>query len=92
MSIEQVYDERVSPLMTQIIAICKEHKIAMVAQFAIPIQDDPDLCCTTALTTKEFEPPDHLRRAVGFLERGGRPEPLHLRIEGGGKTMFETIL
>lgn len=30
---EQVYDERISPLMAQIIAICKEHEIPCVATF-----------------------------------------------------------
>lgn len=30
---EAIYDEQISPLMTQIIAICKEHNIPMVAQF-----------------------------------------------------------
>jgi hypothetical protein len=30
---EDIYDEQISPLMTKIIAICKEHQIPMVAQF-----------------------------------------------------------
>jgi hypothetical protein len=30
---EKIYDEQIFPLMEQIIAICKEHKIPMVASF-----------------------------------------------------------
>lgn len=30
---ESVYDEKISPLMAQIIAICKEHSIPLVATF-----------------------------------------------------------
>lgn len=33
-NLESVYDEKISPLMTQIIAICKEHNMPMVASFA----------------------------------------------------------
>jgi hypothetical protein len=52
MSKEEIYDERISPLMAQIIAICKEHKINMAAQFALDAKtDDPEdvLFCTTSL-------------------------------------------
>lgn len=56
MSKEKFYDEKVAPLMKEIIAICKEHKIAMVASFAIPNDEDPELLCTTALLAKRFEP------------------------------------
>lgn len=46
---EQVYDADIFPLMKQIIDICHAHKIAMVASFAIPSEDDPALQCDTAL-------------------------------------------
>ncbi len=52
MSKESVYDKQVNPLMAQIIAICREHKIAMICDFAL----DEDLRCTTALLGKDFEP------------------------------------
>ena len=50
---EQVYDDEVFPLMAQIIDICKAHKIAMVASFAVPNEDNPALQCTTALLEDE---------------------------------------
>lgn len=47
---ESVYDEQISPLMTQIIALCKEHEIPMVMQFQIADREDEGpLFCTTAL-------------------------------------------
>ena len=92
MNKEEVYDTFISPLMTQIIAICKEHKIATVAQFAIPTPDDNSLCCTTVLTTKEFNAPDYMKRAVSILKNGG-PPPLNLRTESAdGTTTLTTIL
>lgn len=36
---ETIYDEQINPLMAQILAICKEHNIEMVASFAL---DDGD--------------------------------------------------
>lgn len=48
---EPFYDERISPLMTQIIALCKEAKINMAAQFSLGHDEDEDstLFCTTVL-------------------------------------------
>ena len=47
MNKEQVYDEKIAPLMAQIIGICHEHNIGMVADFEIPNDEDQDLCCTS---------------------------------------------
>lgn len=69
MNKEQIYDEKINPLMAQIIAICKENKIAMVASFGIETPEDEGLHCTTALTTDEFNPSDNLRDAVKVLYR-----------------------
>lgn len=46
---EDVYDEKISPLMQQIIAICKEHNIPMVAlfQYADSEENGPAFCKTT---------------------------------------------
>lgn len=40
---ERVYDDRISPLMAQIIATCKATGLACVASFGL----DGDLLCTT---------------------------------------------
>lgn len=49
---EAAYDEHISPLMEKVIALCKEHKIPILASFDIsgedPEQDGADtLNCTT---------------------------------------------
>jgi hypothetical protein len=48
---EKPYDEKISPLMDQIIEICQENKIPMAAQFVVTENEDPseDLLCSTAL-------------------------------------------
>lgn len=54
---EDAYDELISPLMEQIIALCKEHKINMAAQFALDHDDyGAPLYCTTGLS--EADPDD----------------------------------
>lgn len=47
---ERAYDDLVSPMMAQVIALCKEHKINMAAQFALdPNEEGNALFCTTCL-------------------------------------------
>lgn len=62
MNQEEIYDERISPLMKEILTICKEHKIPMVASFACPNDDDPDLRCTSGLIGN-----DYMGNQEGFL-------------------------
>lgn len=44
-SLERVYDEKIAPLMDQIIAVCKEHEMPVVASFQYGAED----LCTTFL-------------------------------------------
>jgi hypothetical protein len=60
---EQIYDAQVAPMMAQIIAICKENKIAMLADFAL----DDDLKCMTALLSEEFAPSENQLKALQLL-------------------------
>lgn len=47
---EAIYDEKISPLMREIIAICKEHSIPLVAQFQYANDEEKGpLFCTTSL-------------------------------------------
>lgn len=91
---EQIYDEQISPLMTQIIKVCKEHKIPIVASFFTPGDDDPELAVTTALLGNGFEAPNNFSNALREL----RPElfggaPLMLRTEhGDGGTTLTAIV
>lgn len=67
---EAVYDDEISPLMAQILEICKANGISMVAHFAIPTEDDPDLVCTSCLPdeTDDFAPT--VRSAHAAIMRG----------------------
>lgn len=49
---EAVYDEQLAPLMRQVIAVCKAHKIPMFATFVYK----PDGFCTTSLPVDLFYP------------------------------------
>ncbi len=82
---EQIYDEQISPLMTDIIAVCKKHKIAFLASFAIPNDDDTDLRCTTALyesRDESTEDVEDFRKAYAIL-RGGRANPMMMTVDHG---------
>ncbi|MGU7854960.1 hypothetical protein ACV22X_19705 [Burkholderia orbicola] len=54
---EHVYDDLISPLMAQLLSVCKDHKIAILASFSIPTDEDPELACTSALIGGEFSTP-----------------------------------
>lgn len=70
MTKEQAYDEFISPLMGEIIAHCREHKIPLIANFRIHNDDDPNLVCTTALLREEYDPTDNQLRARDALYSG----------------------
>lgn len=70
MNKEQIYDAEISPLMAKILEVCKREKIAMVAQFSTPNDDDPDLLCTSALLDKEYDPTKAQLAAFGLLKDG----------------------
>ncbi len=70
MNKEEICDTKIGPLMDQIIAICEEHKIAMLASFAIPTDDDQGLTCTTTCLTDEYEPTPQQLDAIAVLMKG----------------------
>lgn len=50
MSKESIYDEKIDPLMTQIIEICKKNKIPIICSFAL----DDRLQASTIITDTEY--------------------------------------
>lgn len=95
MNKEQIYDEKISPLMADIIDVCKQNKIAFVASFAIPNDEDNDLRCTSALfesREKSTENVDDFRKALAIL-RGGRQSPMMMTVDhGDGSKTVTSIL
>lgn len=49
---EKIYDDEISPLMTQLIAKCKEHKMPLFVE----CEYSPGDFCKTNLSTDEFNP------------------------------------
>lgn len=84
MSKEQIYDELISPLMAQVIAICNEHKIANVLTFSLDNEGD-GLCCTTCNLREDTDPPEHFRRLVEIIFPERR-NPMMLTVEHGDGT------
>lgn len=85
MNKEQVYDEKISPLMGQIIEICQKHGIAMLADFAIGHdgkgpegQDCSDLRCSTLMTDETGKNDPLQVQAINLIRRRGRPAPMQI--------------
>ena len=56
---EEVYDNDINPLMSQILDICKQHRIAMVSSFSLGKEEDgSDFLCSSMLMSKGFDPPE----------------------------------
>lgn len=71
MNKEEAYDRRLAPLVAEIIEICKEHKIAMLASWYIPTEEEPDLCCSTALLGGDYDTPESYHVAYRAIRHGG---------------------
>lgn len=69
---EQVYDEQIAPLMKQIIEICQQHRLPMLATFAYANGDGQASFCTSALQFGGRENP-RLRAAVMAITQDGTP-------------------
>ncbi|AIP31891.1 hypothetical protein DR64_789 [Paraburkholderia xenovorans LB400] len=90
---EQVYDTQISPLMAQIIEICKANKIPFIASFSIPTEDDPELACSSAILNPEFNPPASLVAAWREIRPARGRSALMLRTEhADGSTTLTAIV
>ena len=85
MSKESIHDEFISPLMAQIINICKEHGIAMIASFYIPSPGDEDLACTTMIPDETGKNPSHHLAACKEIKDGGATSFAIVTTKGRGE-------
>ena len=62
--LESVYDEKVSPLMAQIIDICKEHDLPFIAEFLYKNdeEDGEQLCTSAHLPDKQRGKSEHMEQ------------------------------
>ena len=68
---EAVYDEKIQPLMAQILEICQEAKIACLFSFLIgDAEEHGPLYCTSALLGSEYNPTERQKSALAELTRG----------------------
>ena len=67
MNKKQAYQEKISPLMKQIVTICKEHGIAMIALFSIPTEDMKNLLVMTSITDEAGKIPEFHKKVVDAL-------------------------
>ena len=83
--LESVYDAEINPLMTRIIAICKEHEIPMLATFAYREDGDVTSFCTTALSFLGREVPE-IQAASRAICRSNGMLAITIGPSGGGTT------
>ncbi|SET89346.1 hypothetical protein [Pseudomonas graminis] len=81
MNKEEIYDEQISPLMQQIIAITREHGIVMIASFDIAHdgegpngEDCSSLTCTTHLPDGDENHNDRFNRSAQIIRQGHRSQ------------------
>lgn len=79
---ESVYDERIAPLMQEIIQVCKDEKLPMVAQFYLQESDKygdgPMYCTTTVVPARDEMLPeayDHLCAINDLMRHGPSGKP-----------------
>lgn len=97
--LEDVYDEQIAPLMTRIIAICKEHKMPMVATFQYQVIDDgavdPDPhWCTTVLQWADRGLAGKAKDAANAVNPNRRPPAMVLKTldASGAVTAVEVVM
>ena len=67
-NLEKVYDEEISPLMKQIIQICKNNNIPMVASFVFENDEDKgEGHCTTSINNIETRISNSITEAVKII-------------------------
>lgn len=92
MTKEQAYDNHIAPLMSEVIAICDQHKISMAAQFALPDEEHPDLVCSTCLVGNEYDSPKHHYDLIRIMRRSDAPA-MRLSVRNAdGTTVEESII
>ncbi len=89
MNKEEIYDDQINPLMAQIIKICSANRIAMLATFSIPTEEDEGLCCTTHLPDETGELPPRIAKCVEASKANQRSATVMLTTEhaDGSKTL-----
>ena len=80
--------------MASIIAVCKREKIAMIASFDIPTEENPDLRCTSALLGEGYDPGPGMNEALNAIRgrRAFHPLVLTTKDKDGKVISSEVVL
>ena len=71
---EEVYDNEISPIMKQLIAICNKHKIPMVASFTYENCEEKGIGrCTTLLNGFDGRKDEAHQSASTLIRNNGTP-------------------
>lgn len=71
---EEVYDNKISPLMKQLIDVCNEHKIPMLASFTYENCEEKGIGrCSTLLNGHDGRKDDAHQSANTLIRSGGNP-------------------
>lgn len=85
---EAIYDEEIHPLMAQIIAICQKNGIAMIANFAVPNDEDDGVQALTHLPNEDGVFPENHTAALCSIRPPSRaPLMITTKDADGGVTM-----
>lgn len=94
---EAVYDEKIAPLMKQIIEICKSEQLPFVMQFYLKQErDDAEhenqaMYCTSVIiparTEMHLEHHEHLSHVAEIMKYGknGKPYVMAVTVTSGGR-------
>jgi len=63
-NLEEVYDEKISPLLKQIIEVCNEHDLPMVASFCYSLDKDGKNAVVNTVLNFEDRTPERLQHAA----------------------------
>lgn len=101
MNKEQVYDDQISPLMQQIIAICRSNGIAMITSFNIAHdgegpdgEDCSSLTCTSHLPNGDEVFDERYSKCAVMIQRGAHHTmAMHITSQNpdGSKTLTAVI-
>ncbi|WP_454846114.1 hypothetical protein [Pseudomonas farris] len=91
MSKENVYDKQISPLVHQIIEICKEHNIALLLSAQLQDEDDETLYCTTILPGTDDVSDEKFVQALNIIRPPRRAMHITTTHADGSQTLTAII-
>ena len=74
--LEALYDEKIAPLMTQIISICKDSGLPMMASFNYRSDPGNEVSYATTSLGRDGWQSEELKEAVAIVRKGAKSRPV----------------